>query len=312
MPTYHQKLQLLYMGLLQTSQIQFYYIMEIMIEKEEGTYKMETNLFREYEQLINKQRLVLNGGNFGRVQCPSLHNYHSLLPQSKRNSKMKNEVEQIEEEFDIDTSQFLKRLESKRRKKEYLDLLDSEIEQIDPVVALDNNLNRLKIALKGLEDGDFLDDDGILQFGLGSKKFDINGIGHVAGISFPSIAIFCGLCSPTKLAVKTAKQSLINTTTSNSYFAELQKFCKNHNHKKKVNLEQDSPFYRRSMTFIGTSWGEVSSSIENCVCASFRKKQKYDCFFYGQDMYNLQCSNDNVWVKKFGCTTWTILHEGIN
>ena len=60
-----------------------------MIEKEEGTYKTETNLFREYEKLINKKRLVVNGGNFGRVQCPSLHNYHSLLPHSKRNLRVK-------------------------------------------------------------------------------------------------------------------------------------------------------------------------------------------------------------------------------
>ena len=88
-PTFDHRLQLLYMGLLQTSQIQFFYIMKIMIEKEEGTYKTETNLFREYEKLINKKRLVVNGGNFGRVQCPSLHNYHSLLPHSKRNSRVK-------------------------------------------------------------------------------------------------------------------------------------------------------------------------------------------------------------------------------
>ena len=211
--------------------------------------------------------------------------------------------------MDEEISKFLKGLESKRKEKEYLDLSESEKEQVDPVLALQNNLERLKRALKGLEDGDFLDNDGIVKIGLGDKKFGINGIGPVAGISFPSIAIFSGLCSPTKLAVKTAKQSLVNTTTGNSYFKELQKFCREHDHKKRINLEKNSPFYLRSMRFIGTSWGEVSASIENCVCAAFQKKQKYDCFFYGQDMYNLQCSNDDVWVKKFGCTRWTILHE---
>jgi len=116
-PTFVQRLQLLYMGLLQTSQIQFFYIMEIMIEKEEGTYKKKTNLFRVYENVINKKRLVVNGGMFGRVQCPSIHNYHSLLPESKINSRAKKTLGKNEHEMDKERSRFLKGLESKRKEK---------------------------------------------------------------------------------------------------------------------------------------------------------------------------------------------------
>ena len=76
-PTRIQNVQLHYMALLQTSQIQFYYVLGKMIDKEKGTYKGK-NVFKKYQEEVKLLKLVLNGGPRPRVHPPSLHKYTFL------------------------------------------------------------------------------------------------------------------------------------------------------------------------------------------------------------------------------------------
>ena len=236
-----QSLQLHYMALLQTSQIQFYYIMKLMIDKKKGTYT-NRNIFREYQKEAHSKELVLNGGPQPRIQCPLLHNYAFLVDDQK----------------------------------------------------LEENLQKLEEGVKALEDGDFLDNNSNIKLSL--SHFKIGGIGPFASISFPSLTLFTGLCKPTKSAVCTAKQSLVNSTTPNSYFHKMKSFCKEHDKGFSINLD-DVSFYLTAWRFIATSWGDVCASIENGMCGTFRGKHRLDVYFHGQDLYNLQCNSDDIWVK---------------
>ena len=247
-PTKEQNLQLHYMALLQTSQIQFYFIMKKMIDKKEGTY-VNRNIFREYQSQVTLLNLVLNGGPKPRVHPPSLFHYKFLV--------------------------------------------DDEL--------LEENLDKLEEALDALQNGDFLDHNSNIKRGL--CHWNVSGIGPFASISFPSLTLFTGLCLPTKHAVSTAKQSLVNCTTTNTYFYKMKSFCKELNSGFSVDLD-DISFYLTAWRFIATSWGDVSASIENGMCGTFRGKPRMDVFFYGQDLYNLQCDSDDVWVKKFGTEVW--------
>ena len=76
-PTRIQNVQLHYVALLQTSQIQFYYVLGRMIDKEKGTYKGK-NVFKEYQEEVKLLKLVLNGGPITRVHLPSLKWYKFL------------------------------------------------------------------------------------------------------------------------------------------------------------------------------------------------------------------------------------------
>ena len=91
-PTRDQTIQLLYMALLQTSQIQFYYIMEKMIEKK-GTYKNK-NIFHQYEKELENVKvgdeggkLILNGGPKGRVRPPAMSTFKFLKNKDEKTEK---------------------------------------------------------------------------------------------------------------------------------------------------------------------------------------------------------------------------------
>ena len=171
---------------------------------------------------------------------------------------------------------------------------------------LEENLKKLTVALQCLQEGDFLDQNkGDIKHGLSDYKVD--GIGPVASILFPSLALFIGLCLPTKNAVKTAKQSLVNTSTTKSYFPKMRDYCKKYNKGQSIDLA-DVSYYLKAWRFIAISWGDLSASIENGSCGTFRRSPKNDVFFYGQNLYNLQCDNDDIWVKGFESEDWKILY----
>ena len=66
-----QLLELLYVALLQTSQIQFVFVMRRMLEKQ--TIPKEQNLFFLYQNLCSENNLILTGGPLSRYQPQSIN-----------------------------------------------------------------------------------------------------------------------------------------------------------------------------------------------------------------------------------------------
>ena len=66
-----QVLELLYVALLQTSQIQFVFVMRRMLEKQ--TIPKEQNLFFLYQNLCSENNLILTGGPLSRYQPQSIN-----------------------------------------------------------------------------------------------------------------------------------------------------------------------------------------------------------------------------------------------
>ena len=87
-------------------------------------------------------------------------------------------------------------------------------------------------------------------------------------------------------------------------------YCKKYNKGQSIDLA-DVSYYLKAWRFIAISWGDLSASIENGSCGTFRRSPKNDVFFYGQNLYNLQCDNDDIWVKGFESEDWKILYNGI-
>jgi hypothetical protein len=65
-PTWTQKLQLLYVALLQSSSVQFFHVMDLLMKKD--MYRKGDNLFRVYQQKCSHLKLVFSGGPHNRQQ----------------------------------------------------------------------------------------------------------------------------------------------------------------------------------------------------------------------------------------------------
>lgn len=148
---------------------------------------------------------------------------------------------------------------------------------------LQENLKKLKVAVKSLQEGDFLDqNNGDIKNGLCHCKVD--GFGPVATILFPSLPLFIRLCPPTENSAKTGKQSVVNTLTTKLYFPKMRDYCKKLNEGQSIDVD-DISYNLKAWRFIATSWGDVSTSIENGSCGTFQDQPKNDVFFYGHAVF---------------------------
>ena len=129
-------------------------------------------------------------------------------------------------------------------------------------------------------------------------------VGEVASISCAPLLVFIGLAKG-EHAINTAKQSLVNTKTGNSYYHSLVSFLDEHDNAV-PKTKKDPKFLLRLFRGIAKSWNTVIGSVENGCCAAFRVAKKCDVYFRGQEIYNLDDSSSNVMAKAFGSETWQV------
>ena len=124
----------------------------------------------------------------------------------------------------------------------------------------------------------------------------------MASISFPSLCVFTGLAT-SENALQSARQSLVNMKSKNSYIKEMNKYLDQFDDGTYKTIK-DETFYKRIWKAIAKSFNEVFATVENGCCAIFRKQPKIDVFFKGQEMYGLTDSCAYVLVKKYGVAVW--------
>ena len=250
--------QLLYIALISSSQVQFYYVVGLLInEKKQLVAKYEESklssggktdvtLFRRYQRICETELNSMTGGPFNRIQAQPIT--HSI--------------------FSDDDS-------------------------------LRKNLEKFPQLVDDITDGRFLNANGILKERPGNA---LKVVGDVGSLSCAPLLVFVGMAKGVH-AVNTAKQSLVNTTSRNSYYPALKKFLDDHD-TAAPKMTKDEDFLIRLFKGIAKSWNTVIGSSENGCCALFRVTKKYDVYFRGQDIYNLDDTSDVVKVKAFGSETW--------
>lgn len=260
--------ELVYLALLSSSQVMFYYILEIFIgekeimlekyrsAKKENNGDTDVTVFRKYQAICREHEFPsMTGGPYTRVQPQPVT--HAI--------------------FKCDD-------------------------------ALRNNLKKIPQLLHNLDTGKYLGHDGLVS---GPTATRLKQVGEVASLSFAPLAVFCGLAT-TEHAINTAKQSPLNTESTNSYFHNLKKFMDKHDNQegqKELNWEKQIyvPYFLRMFRSIAKSWGTVAGSIENGCCATFRGSQKVDVFFRNQDLYILDDLCSLPKVKRYGSDEWVEL-----
>ena len=253
--------QLLHIALLSSSQMQFYYVLELLMKNKRqiianfATAKMETGgktdvtLFRCYQKICETELTSLTGGPVNRIQAqPTVHAIFT----------------------------------------------DDD--------ALRENLDRFPKLVDDIEKGRYLRADGVLK---GRPGNELAVVGDVASLSCAPLLVFVGLAKSVH-AVNTAKQSLVNTASRNSYFPRLRQFLDDHD-TAAPKMKKDQDFFIRLFRGIAKSWNTVIGSVENGCCAVFRGKKKFDVYFRGQDLYNLDDRSSRVLIKKFGSQTWEVM-----
>ena len=161
-------------------------------------------------------------------------------------------------------------------------------------------------AVHALNDGLFLDK---ASGNIATYKYieKVLGIGHVSSISFASLCCFTGF-GRSDWAFQTAKQSLVNTKTTCNYMSSLISAIE-------IKADDGSPptemtYYFSLWKAIGKSIGQHISTIENSVCAIFRKTKRYDAFVQYQDLYTLDYPKNRVLVKEYGTKDWKEMQFG--
>ena len=161
-------------------------------------------------------------------------------------------------------------------------------------------MEKFEQSVNQLNSGELLKRDGKW------KSHDLKGVGHVCGISFPSLCCFVGL-GKTPYAIQMAKQAPVNTKLG-SHFGKLQKQLET-----KADNGQpsdQSQYYFSLWRAVAKSIGENVATIENAVCCWLRSTKRTDNFVKGQDMHTLKEGFADVFVKKYNCTKWEKLELG--
>ena len=66
----------------------------------------------------------------------------------------------------------------------------------------------------------------------------------------------------------------------------------------------DKDYVKKLWTAVGKSISCAFSTVENSICAIFRKSKKQDTFFKGQSLYTLMETSTVVHVKTYGSNEW--------
>ena len=249
--------QLLYISLISTSQVQFYYILNVLIGKKREvlarykelkrcTGETDVSVFRLYQDISTEKFTCITGGPYNRVQAQPCR--HPIFESDKE---------------------------------------------------LRKNIEKIPKVLDDIQKGRFLDQSGVIN---GRPGRDLAMVGDVASISCAPIVMFVGLAEGDH-AANTAKQTMVNVGTTNSYFPKLQSFLDAHDNGE-PKTKKDKEFVVRIGRAIAKSWNDVMGSVENGCCAEFRGKMKCDVFFKGQDLYILDDTSCHVKVKRWGNTDW--------
>jgi hypothetical protein len=252
--------QLLYVALLSSSQIQYYYVMELLIARKRDllrSYKLaktvtgnrtDVTLFREYQNICETRFSTMTAGPFNRVQAQPTN--HSIFFEDN---------------------------------------------------VLRENLEKIPKVIQQLEDGQYLNSNGVLVKRPGTE---LAMVGDVAYLSCAPLVVFVGKAK-SEQAINTAKQSMINTKSKNSYYHVLQQYLDGYDTAEPM-MKKDEHFLMRIFRGIAKSWNTVIGSIENGCCATFRTAKKCDIFFYGQELYVLDDTCSKVMVKRYGVDTWEV------
>ena len=153
--------------------------------------------------------------------------------------------------------------------------------------------------IQALANGELLDEKGIIKQNIDTIH-PIPYVREVGCIGFASMCVFTGLATSPD-AIQTAKQSRVNNSSKNN---PVKAMCD------EIGIDFDTSGTISSGIWrpLAASIGEVPASIENGVCGNWRHKPTYDCFFHGQNLYNLSDTSRSVMVKAFGSKTWEPLN----
>ena len=160
-------------------------------------------------------------------------------------------------------------------------------------------LEKIGPIIDHIEAGHYLDKGGLL---VKPPGLELTLVGPVASLSFAPLVVFTGLARGAH-AVNTARQSRVNTTTPNSYFKALTKYLDDYD-TAEPKTKKDDKFLLRIFKAIAKSWNTVSGAIENGCCAAFRGAKKWDVYFRGQDLYNIDDMSLHPKVKRYGSDVW--------
>lgn len=254
------KLQLIYIALMSTSQIQFFYVVEHLMKDRDAILKeyqesvdenlTDVTLFRRYQKVcVDLKFASMVGGPYNRWQA----------------SPTRHEIFHDDEK-------------------------------------LRENLAKIPTLIQNLDDGYYLNADGVLTASPGTE---LTMVGTVASLSFAPLVVFTK-CARSQEAINTAKQSRVNTTSPNTYYNALKELLEKEDDSE-FKMKKDDKFVYRLFKAIAKGWETVVGTIENVCCAVFRKKEKYDVFFQGQDLFILDDTSSRVKVKKYNTKEWTDL-----
>ena len=253
--------ELIYIALLSTSQVQFYYLLKLMI-------RIKDVLIRNYE---SEKTSTLGATDV------TLFRYYQLLSQRH---------------FTCVTGGPYFRYQGQPTKKQAIFFDDN---------VLRKNLEKIPFIINKIEEGGYLGkQDGAMKEKPGAELAMIDMVGY---LSCAPIVVFIGKASSVH-AINTAKQSMVNTDSKNSYYKDLKDFL-NENDRGMPKMKKDHKFLFRLFKSIAKSWNTVIGSVENGCCAEFRTSKKRDVFFHGQDLYLLNDESSNVLVKPFGACEWS-------
>ena len=253
--TRRQHLELLYVALTQSSQIQYVYIMRLMLNKD--SYSINDNLFHMFRNICTTEGLKITGGPLPRFQGQPPNNVMNMDDQT-----------------------------------------------------FDDVITGLEQSTKDLEDGVFFNfSEKRVTGGVHLPKYNVKCVGEVAGLSFPSICVFTGLCQ-SKHSITTAMFARVNDCqrkagSKNSYFDKMNDYLQ-----LSVNPslgKYDRSYYNIASYAISKSWDEVQCSIENGFCSRYRSSHKWEVYFKGFELYIIFPTSPTVHVKHFGGTSWEVM-----
>ena len=169
-----------------------------------------------------------------------------------------------------------------------------------------DDLIALKSTIEDLECGRLLDNHGQMvrngpTIPTGPEKQNVYLVGDVASISFASLCVFTGMAT-SEYAIQTAKQAVVNDKSRNNYWDKLVSFLEESNPTYTRTIDKD--YVKKLWTAVGKSISCAFSTVENSICAIFRKSKKQDTFFKGQSLYTLMETSTVVHVKTYGSNEW--------
>ena len=253
--TRRQHLELLYVALTQTSQLQYVYIMRLMLKTD--SHSTNDNLFHKFKNICTAEGLKITGGPLPRFQGQPPNNVTNM-----------------------------------------------DDKTFDAVIT------GLEQATTDLEHGMFINPSKKrVVGGVHLQKYNVKYVGEVAGLSFPSICVFTGLCQ-SENSVITAMFARVNDSptndgSTNSYFTKMNDYIQLFVDPKLG--KYDKSYYDTASYAISKSWKEVQCSIENGFCSRFRSSHKWEVYFKDFDLYIIFPTSPRVQIKRFGSTTWEVM-----